>query len=535
MLLKSMLPKHTTETLNNRSNAERLVATLYTKNRFAFVLTPLAILTFILVHVIWRYAMPVPWSDESHFIIPAVAFYNRHTFTADAMYVHQIFWMPVHLYLLNGIVFTLLHAFSLDLSRALSFVFVTAAALFLRSAVRSIMVTDRAHPIIGDALIAAWYISLPMVFCADLMRPDALSLCLSTATLGLALKDRYLGAFAIAVASGVTHPLEAFPAVAVGISVIPLVSLRRASWWDHVLSVWAFGLLLYESSRIIRYPRLYRAHLALQLGNKTAHHIPSYTYVLAGVILPLLTYNVSRVYARRRLLELDSRSRYLLTFSYALVCVFVTAFAQEMWYFIWELTGFALLFALGLEWLHIAQGTETRGSHLLVSFFLTKPLAIAAVVSILGLSTWAPGYRSRGVYGFYTNPRKLVQVRQDQEFLRKKITRALNGVGAKSVLLPPSLYGFFIDSNNSTPKFHFSTLNPFSVLGHESLDHLVVLTRGYPSAATETRVPSPVAGRGCSRVSTITTPHGYYQAVVLAMSAAASSTDGIVACGTMRF
>lgn len=524
-----------TETPDKGNSVHRLIRTLWRKNRFACLLTPLAVLIFVLVHVIWRYTLPVPWSDESHFIIPAIAFYNSHTFTADAMYVHQIFWMPVHLYILNGIAFTVLHAFSLNVSRALAFVLVTAAAIFMRSAVRSILASDSVHPAIGDALIVAWYISLPIVFSADLMRPDALSLCLSTACLSLALKDHYLGAFALAVASGVTHPLEAFPAVAVGICVVPLLNFKRASWSDRVLSVWAFGLLLYESSRVVRYPSLYRAHLALQLGNKAAHHIPGYTYLLIDLTIPLLAYSVFRVYARRRSLELDRRSRYLVTLTYALVSVFVTAFAQEMWYFVWELSGFVLLFALGREWFQSDLWKQTFASYVPIPSFATKPVVIAMAVVSLGISTWAAGYRSRGIYGFYTNPRKLSQIRGDQEVLQKALKEELNASGAKSVLLPPSLYGFFVDCDNSMPNLRFSTLNPFSTVDGESLDHLVVLTRGYPTAATETRVPSPLADQGCSRVSTITTPHGYYQAVVLAVSATVSSNSGLSACRTMRF
>lgn len=502
--------------------------------RFLFVLVPLAILTFVLVHVIWQLTLPVPWSDESVFIIPAINFYSHHNFTADQMFVHQIFWMPVHLYLVNGALFQLLNAFGLHISRALSFVFVTAAAMFLRSAVRSTLAVDRSNPLIGNALVAAWYVSLPIVFCADLMRPDALSLLLSTATIGLALKDRYLGALSVAVAAGVTHPLEAFPAVVVGICVLPLCSFRKASWLERLLILWAGGLFLFEGSRVISNFALYRLHMALQLDRKTDRHIHSYTYLLVVLVIPLLAYVLWRVF-RRREVYLDYGSRQLITLLYALVCVFVTAFGQEMWYFIWELTGFTLLLALGFEWLQTHSAEQSGLPHSAVSLLKHQSVVVAGVLFALGLSTWVPGYRPRGVYGFYTNPTKLSEIREDQRVLRGRIIASLSTLGAERVLLPSSLYGFVISSSSQTSNLHFSTLSPFSDITDEALDHLVVLTRGYPNATTDSSMANAVPNRRCSPIASIVTPHGYYEASIIAVSAPDSLNASVESCGALRF
>lgn len=521
--------------VSDRLNENWFKNTPLKKAGFLFVLAPLAVLTFVLVHVIWRFTLPVPWNDESHFIIPAINFYSHHNFTADEMFVHQIFWMPVNLYIVNGAFFTLLNAFNLHLSRALSFVFVTVAAVFLRSAVKSILVSDRSNTAIGNALIAAWYVSFPIVFCADLMRPDGLSLCLSTATIALALKDRYLGAFSMALAAVLTHPLEAFPAVAVGICVLPLCSFRKASCLERVLIVWAGALFLVEGSRVTRDFTTYRLHLALQVGRKASRHIPDYTYLLAALILALLVYVVWRLFQRRQVSHLDYVSGRLLALTYSLVCVFVTAFGQEMWYFIWEVTGLTVVFALGLGWLQSPDAKKHRLPRSIASFVNKQSFVVACVIFALGLSTWTPGFRTRGVYGFYTSPDRLSEIREDQRFLRDKILDSLNKVGAKRVLLPASLYGFVIDSTDQSGNLRFSTLNVFSDISSKALDHLVLLTRGYPKAATDSTVPTALNHCMCSPIVSIATPHGYYKASIVALSAADSLSEGVKLCALLRY
>ena len=354
----------------------------------------------------------MPWTDESAFIIPATSFYRNHNFAADQMLMPEIFWMPFHLYFVNGLFFSLLHSSSLAVSRALSFIFVTAAAVFLRSAVRSALASDLRNPAIGNGLVAAWYISLPIVFCANLMRPDALSVCLSTATIALALRNRNLATVGIALACIATHPLEAFPAVSVAVCVLPLLLRCEKRWWEWPILIWGAGLFGFDTGRDIKNVRAYRLHMTLQVANKQAHQIPSYTYVLLVLLVPLIAWTFCRALKRPPDgLPNSALGRRSIILVYTLACISVTAYAREMWYFIWELVGFTLLFALMLDWLQSYR--LPRIGHLQINFLLPgkQSVALSIVIFLVGLSTWIPGFRAKGIYGFYVNPAKLASAR----------------------------------------------------------------------------------------------------------------------------
>ena len=132
-----------------------------------------AVITFALVHQHWPFALPPLWNDETHFLIPAVSFATNGSFDAHEMLDQKgIFWVQSGFYIVYGSIFFLLGSASIPIARAASFALVAAAAVALRDVLTVTLGSlDRQRPALGHALVLGWYVTLPVVFAADMARP----------------------------------------------------------------------------------------------------------------------------------------------------------------------------------------------------------------------------------------------------------------------------------------------------------------------------------------------------------------------------
>ena len=242
---------------------------------FAILLLGAAALTFFLVHVLWPLTLPTPWNDEVHFLIPAISFAKSGSFTADRMLVHQIFWLPIGFYLINGLAVLITGSPSIHIARAVAFFCITIAALILRDIVSAALgPIDRKRPVFGHALVLGWYLSLPVVFAGDIARPEAPVLMLSLGTLDCVLRNRLVGALGLAVLAVMIHPLLACPAcVAVVCGAIIILPKLEVRWWEWLVLGIAGSVLAIEVSRLIMNFDLYWAHLAVQISRKAARSV----------------------------------------------------------------------------------------------------------------------------------------------------------------------------------------------------------------------------------------------------------------------
>jgi hypothetical protein len=479
---------------------------------FLWVLAALSAITFLITHVVWPYALPTPWIDEAQFLIPAASFLTKHNFTANQMLVHQIYWLPTHMYIVYGSFFKLFGSSSLQLARNLSFLLITTAALALRSTLASLMSLDDRSRALGNGLVFAWYLSLPIVFCADLLRPDALSLLLSISALSLFLNQRYMGAFSISVLSIFTHPLEALPAITIGLCALPFLQSRSTRLWEWALAAWALGLLLLESIRFVDDVATYRYQMSYQVSRKASHHIPALAWFVALLILisiALFLKHCDLTSRKNGELDLDQKRR--LATGYLLSCIFVPLFGQEMWYWIWAITGLVLLAAISIDWVQ----TKTKASNSLTQ---RTERIVAVVFLLLGLSTWLPGFRAKGIYGFLIKPRPLSKLVVDETFIRESIDSILISSGSSQVLASPQVFAQ-LAAQRKDEHFVLWTWSPFSETKDFTFDHLVILTKSYPGNTGDDMLPPTIAMINCFDPVRLRSPNGYYEVAIAATSA----------------
>jgi hypothetical protein len=481
---------------------------------FAFIILPFAALSFIVVHLVCRLTLPVPWVDETWFMIPALNVAHHLTPTADQMLVHQIYWMPANFYIPYALMSILTGSSNIHALRALSFICVLGATFFYRSALSALLPQSSKFRIIGHSLAAAWFFSLPTVFAADIVRPEAVSLLFSSGTLALALRERNCGSLALAIVCVVTHPLEAVPSLLVAAIVFPEIRPKDVSWWEWLLLTSAAGLLCIEAQRIIWHFDQYKIQMLFQAARKLGRHIHGTTYVIGA--LSILASGL--FVAKRRHGQLSRNSatnKRLLSLAYALLAAFVFSFGQEMWYFPWATVALTIIAAVLLSWYY--EWSITHPPRPLSTGYLAFNRSILSVLLIsAGLATWLPAFRSRGVYGFTGSPPKLREVIRDQASLKVQIFRAFREMHMSRVLLTPSLYAAYRDNSFDAGSPRIFSWVEFSQPGTGKFDHLILLTRGYPQATRDTGIPPFLANQSCRVEAKISTPN--YDASVIRLS-----------------
>jgi hypothetical protein len=484
---------------------------------FLLLLSAAAILSFVFAHAVWPLALPPPWEDEIHFLIPAVSFAHGNGFSGARMLTPQIYWMPSGYYILNGIVFFLADHAGLRLARLVSFLCVTGAALILRHIVAVVLgELDERRPVLGTALVLVWYLSLPVVFGADIARPDALALLTTLAALDCLLRGRLLAGFAFAALSVMVHPLLALPACAVAFCALPMLRpsrLRtlRVHWWEWLILVVAVGVVGVEIQRLASDFAVYRAHWAFQLSRKAGRHAGGAVKLSAVVTLVAACWAFVSCWRGgwvEAKLSATLPWRFALVFGIAAVFAHLTG--KEMWYF--------PLLLLGLLLILCALLGSLRADSVTRFGILAIPLSAVAVLA--GLATWGIGLRTHGVYGFHVQPRVLARVDTDLRAMTETTHDLLAHEDAKAVLVDPSLYYPYLGQRAATLPQDF-TWNPLSRPADIGFDHVVVLKKGYPSFASD--FPAGLLpGYACAAEKDLSTADGRY---VIGITTVTRGTD----------
>src|SRR5690606_25341059 len=128
-------------------------------------------------------------------------------------------------------------------------------------------------------LALAWFVSMPIILAANIARPEAPVLMLSTASV-LCLSGGFLvGGSGLALLAFLTHPLLGVPAVGVaGYALVFGSERRRPATWEWVVAALTLTLLAYEVSRLILHPEVYFEHWKLQLERKFGRQLAPMTF-----------------------------------------------------------------------------------------------------------------------------------------------------------------------------------------------------------------------------------------------------------------
>ena len=496
---------------------------------FPAVLCGVAAVSFALVHILWALTLPTPWVDEVHFMIPSISFAASGSFVADRMLVHQIYWIPVGFYTLNGSIFRLVGHATIPIARDISFLCVTAAALVLRR-ILSVALgnSNRGARLFGDAATLAWYISLPVIFAADIARPEAVALLLTFGALDCVLRRRSVGACGLTLLAVLVHPLLAAPAIVALASVIPVMlrppSARDARWWEWLLLVLAGSILAAEAARLILDFTTYQAQWRFQLARKTARGA-SWLCLSSGMATFVAAAAVFLQCLRRGAAALshDAVRRGLLL-AFGCAAILVCFYGREMWYFPFLIAGLIVVLCTAIGSVHPVGWAKWSGVGM---------LAGSAAVLAFAVSTWAVGLRSKGVFGFQVRPAILASVAADRRHVASGIMDALRAQNAQAVLIDPFSFAFLDEGSNGAPRAYTPrayTWSPLSRPAAVRFDHLVVLTRGYPSADPE--VPAELlAGYVCTRKTRVASSDGRYEAALLSIDYDPSRSRTFLSCG----
>jgi hypothetical protein len=494
---------------------------------FLLLLSAAAILSFVLAHAVWPLTLPPPWQDEVHFLIPAISFAHGDGFSGARMLTPQIYWMPSGYYILNGIVF-FLSDHGLRLARLVSFLCVTGAALILRHVVAvALGELDERRPVLGTALVLVWYLSLPVVFGADIARPDALALLTTLAALDCLLRGRLLGGFAFAALSVMVHPLLALPACAVAFCALPMLrpsclKTLRVQWWEWLILVIAAAVVAVEIERLASDFAVYRAHWVFQLSRKAGRHAGAAVKLSAVVTFVAACW--AFVSCWRGGAWVDSKMPPSLPWRFVLVFGIAGLFAhltgKEMWYF--------PILLLGLLLILCALLGSARQESVARFGVLSIPLAVLAVLA--GLATWGIGLRPHGIYGFHVQPRVLTRVGTDLRAMTETTHDLLAHEDAKAVLVDPSLYYPYLGQRAATMPQAF-TWNPLSRPTDIVFDHVVVLKTGYPSFASD--FPADLLpGYACTAEKDLRTADGRYVIGITTVTRGADTARPYTPCAS---
>jgi hypothetical protein len=398
----------------------------------AAIATTVAILSalsfFAVFHVWWPLVFPTPWSDESHFLVPALNLATTGSPTAEQMLNGQgIYWVPSGMYLIDGFVFAATGADGIRLARAMSFVEIALAAFFIRQIAASRLAGLPDASTKATLLALAWFASMPVMLAANIARPEAPMLLMSAASVLCLINGFMLGGAGLALLAFLTHPLLAIPAVGVVCyAAIFGAERRKPRPWELVSAGLGFALLAYEASRLILNQEAYFEHWALQLERKAGREIAGETLAGIGLLMATAVHVAAmKLWKGRRTGLADDATSILLLFG--LACVAVHFYGQEMWYWPLAITGCLLAF---LAVLPAIGRIGPLASH-------TGVFAAAVAIALL---TWSLALRERGFMHFTARPWEMQSISSDRAAVVAKVDSYLEAAGAERTLVTPYFF-----------------------------------------------------------------------------------------------
>ena len=383
---------------------------------------------FIFIHVLAPLSFPPPVADESWFIIPAISVSEGHWFAADRALIPDIYWMPPAIYIVYGLALSIAHHGSLVGARVVSFLFMVIATLLFGRANGKVL--GKEHPFV-KVTVLCWALCLPEVVAGDIVRPEALSICLSLSALLSLFEARWIGAAGFTLLSLLTHPLLAAPILLVFAAALPAFRPTPPRPWEWGVLAMAIGLASLEATRFSLDFHTYLTHWRFQVHFKTSLASPFNMLLSTPITFALLA--ASAIHCRRSSTTLALPStRQLLLALFALAALQVWVFAPHLYYRPFVVLGVLALMAAGFA---AAAG---RGHVIPIAAF-------HCIAIIIVLISWLPKFDQRPQSGIYTSrPHPLDPEPQVLVDLAIPARRSLLDGTPHRVLVSPALYYAFL-------------------------------------------------------------------------------------------
>ncbi|MDP9123115.1 MAG: hypothetical protein M3N82_00680 [Pseudomonadota bacterium] len=332
-----------------------------TKKLPAYLPAAVAIMAVaVIVHFLSGLRFPVPWVDESYFLLQSLSFARDNSLLAPELVPDRpLMWMqPGYMVILGG--FFKLGAFSLQHAREVSLAFYCVAiALFCKVAWGS-------QPSWRIVFIALVFLVPSSLVVSNVARMEAMILALGLGVLAATLANRFVLAVALVLLGALIHPNGVY----FGLPMVFAMTLRRREFMEQVRRTvaldWAVLILAVVSvalygAYIVQNLDGFRIDMAFQFTRKL-ERVPFYHNVKALVLL-ILALAVTVGFLWRK-----SQSQAIVA-AFAAAMILIAVNGQEMWYQVFR--------NVGVGTLMLVLAAEVR--HVLLRWGMVVAMALAYV------------------------------------------------------------------------------------------------------------------------------------------------------------
>lgn len=436
---------------------------------------------FLFLHNWLSLSFPIKWGDETHFLIPSVSFSHGRGFDASAMLNPRgIYWMPPVMYLVNGASFAAFGDPTVEHARMVSCVLILAAGGFFY-----LLLKEKAGLPLAALISSLWLFSIPILFAANIARPEALSLFLLFLAAYLLLSCRAnVATIAVSIVATLTHPLLSAPAMAAAGIALVHFKQSKVKRWEIVFLLVMLAAVGLEVFRFFSESDEYIRQFVYQVERKSGRGLNWQVFTVVAAIVCTYFGVIFRKFEAGGAKGEEGASLLLLGLS----CLFVYIYGREMPYGSYLITGCALFSAA----LVVAMSNKVR--------YRKSVLVIALMLMpVISVSVYQLRAAIRGnFYGFSILPNIIASSRADQISLIREVASMLSP--ARPALVSPFVFFDFKGAN-------VLTFNPLSTeTPPANLGYFLTYTATYPSwLAQHTRKPPSyvLSGFRCSGVKTI--------------------------------
>jgi hypothetical protein len=358
-----------------------------------------------LLHWSAAYHFPVPWNDESHFLMPAINLSENLSLAAPEQNAPLgMFWMPDGYYVFMGILFFVLPT-SLEAARWVSFILALVFSGSLFIVARKLNIS----PLLSAGAIVVWLIMPRVVLMANVARMESLVLAITALALVMVIYEQFWAGVAVSSLASLAHPAGiplflSFATVALIFSKdIKLNSNRHFQWLivGVVLAAWFFEALHFASNFTLAVD-----HLTYQMSRKASRGAfsfdkPAYPLIVLWILGMFTCWNLRTRGEAHKLAVLS------LLFLLAVSLKFVSLIGREMWYWVYGNETASLLTFISFLGLLPFALSKNFVSSALTNLKWSK-IAMISLVLVICLANARPSIISYSAHGMsiYEGTRK---------------------------------------------------------------------------------------------------------------------------------
>jgi hypothetical protein len=332
---------------------------------------------------------PVPWIDESAFLLQAYSFTKTNSLLSPYLSPERtIMWLPPGYLILMGLVFKIT-GFSLRIARSVSFFFTFLSFIF------AIKIIDKLEGnVFLKIMLLVFFLHPAIIAMANVARPEAIYFALAIIAGYLLLSERQLAALSVAIFSGLFHFNGLYVAV-LSLSVIIASCVRNK---NNIVQYIAFqfkkkDLLLFTTAVIA-----WLAYGLLIIGNFGSFvHDMTFQFKAHAAMLklsspPFLKSSRSLFFIFLFCLTgiyslIKQKFNIAIISGFSLACYLLNGIGQEMWYGVFFVLSFSFLFVALYLVLKVENYTVTRAAIIL----------LIAVIPFFMITRTAQGYSFFGM------------------------------------------------------------------------------------------------------------------------------------------